>query len=227
LKKKTPKKIEAIVFDLDGTLLDTLEDLAASMNRVLESNRFPPHPVNCYLHFIGDGARMLAQRALPEKERNESQINKIHRAFENDYRDNLGFHTSLYQGIEEMLDQLTKRRLKLSILSNKPNEFTLITTRYFLSKWNFECVFGQREEVPKKPNPEGIFEIAEHLKVPSEQMVYLGDSGVDMQTARAGGCYAMGVTWGFRESKELLDSGAEQLISQPIELISWIDSNRS
>ena len=227
MNKKTPIKIEAIIFDLDGTLLDTLEDLAASMNRVLESKKFPPHPVNSYLNLIGDGARMLAQRALPEKERNEYQINKTHRAFENDYRDNWGFHTGLYQGIAEMLDQLTERRLKLSILSNKPHEFTLITSRYFLSKWNFECVFGQREEVPKKPDPAGIFEISEHLKVPSEQMVYLGDSGVDMQTARAGGCYAMGVTWGFRESKELLDSGAEQLISQPLELISWIDSNRS
>ena len=93
MNSETPKKIEAVVFDLDGTLLDTLEDLAASMNRVLESKKFPSHPVESYLHFIGDGARMLAQRVLPEQERSESQINNIHQAFEKDYRDNWGFHT--------------------------------------------------------------------------------------------------------------------------------------
>ncbi|MAA88598.1 MAG: HAD family hydrolase [Deltaproteobacteria bacterium] len=227
MNSETPKKIEAVVFDLDGTLLDTLEDLAASMNRVLESKKFPSHPVESYLHFIGDGARMLAQRVLPEQERSESQINNIHQAFEKDYRDNWGFHTGLYQGIAEMLDQLTERGLKLSILSNKPHEFTLITSGYFLSKWNFECVFGQRQGVPKKPDPAGVYEISEQLKIPVEQMVYLGDSGVDMLTAKAAGCYAVGVTWGFREPEELLDSGAECLISEPQELGSLINPPKS
>ena len=227
MNSEIQKKIEAVVFDLDGTLLDTLEDLTASMNRVLESKKFPSHPVESYLHFIGDGARMLAQRVLPEQERSESQINNIHQAFEKDYRDNWGVHTDLYNGIAEMLDQLSEKGLKLSVLSNKPHEFTVITTNHFLSRWNFECVFGQRQGVPKKPDPAGVYEISEQLKIPVEKMVYLGDFGVDMLTAKAAGCYAVGVTWGFREPEELLDSGAECLISEPQELVSLINPPKS
>ena len=159
MNSETQKKIEAVVFDLDGTLLDTLEDLAASMNRVLESKEFPSHPVESYLHFIGDGARMLAQRVLPEQERSDSQIKKIHQAFEKDYRDNWGVYTDLYIGIAEMLNQLSEKSLKLSVLSNKPHEFTVITTNHFLSRWHFECVFGQRRGIPKKPDPAGVYEI--------------------------------------------------------------------
>ena len=224
MNSESKRNFEAVVFDLDGTLLNTLDDLATSMNRVLESHQFPSHPVGSYLHFIGDGARMLAQRALPEDQRNESNIRKLHHAFEQDYRDNWGVATKLYPGIAEMLDHLIKRGMKLTILSNKPHEFTLTTAGHFLANWNFQCVFGQREGVPKKPDPAGILEISQELSIPPQNMLYLGDSGVDMKTARAAGCHAIGVTWGFRSQEELLENGAENLIETPNELLPLIDS---
>ena len=167
---------------------------------------------------------MLAQRALPEDQRNESNIRKLHHAFEQDYRDNWGIATKLYPGIAEMLDHLIKIGMKLTILSNKPHEFTLTTAGHFLANWNFQCVFGQREGVPKKPDPAGILEISQELSIPPQNMLYLGDSGVDMKTARAAGCHAIGVTWGFRSQEELLESGAENLIENPNELLPLIDS---
>ena len=123
-----------------------------------------------------------------------------------------------------MLDHLIKRGMKLTILSNKPHEFTLSSAGHFLANWNFQCVFGQREGVPKKPDPAGILEISQELGIPPQNMLYLGDSGVDMKTARAAGCHAIGVTWGFRSQEELLEHGAENLIENPNELLPLIDS---
>ena len=217
-------KPQAVVFDLDGTLLDSIEDLAGSMNRILESQGFPVHPVRSYLHFIGDGASMLAQRALPEQERSVTQIDSLHSAFELDYRKNWKHHTGLYPGIVDMLDLLTDRVSKLAVLSNKPHEFTLLNAEHFLSQWHFEVIFGQRLEVPKKPDPTGVFEIAEQMKIYPRQILFIGDSGVDMQTARSAGCYAVGATWGFRPREELLDAGAHSLISHPVELLSLFDT---
>ncbi len=217
-------KPQAVVFDLDGTLLDSIEDLAGSMNRVLESQGFPVHPVRSYLHFIGDGASMLAQRALPEQERSVTQIDSLHAAFELDYRKNWNHHTGLYPGIADMLNLLTDRGSKLAVLSNKPHEFTLLNAEHFLSQWHFEAVFGQRREVPKKPDPASVFEIAEQMKIYPQHILFIGDSGVDMRTARSAGCYAVGATWGFRPRKELLDAGAHSLISHPVELLSLLDS---
>jgi len=156
-------EFKAILFDLDGTLLDTLEDLGNSVNRVLAERGFPTHDLDRYRYFIGDGATMLITRVLPKQERNNGVIQACVDAFQKDYSRNWKVKTRRYDGIAEMLDELTAQNLKLAVLSNKPHKFTKQCVDELLSSWTFEIVLGQRDAAPRKPRPEGALEIAEHL----------------------------------------------------------------
>jgi len=215
-------QFKAILFDLDGTLLDTLEDLGNSVNRVLAERGFPTHDLDLYRYFIGDGAMMLITRALPKQMRNNDTIQACVDEFKKDYSQNWKVKTRLYDGISEMLDELVTRNLKLAVLSNKPHKFTKQSVDKLLSNWRFEIVLGQRDAVPRKPSPEGALEIAEHLNAKPENVLYLGDSAVDMQTAVAAGMFPAGVLWGFRSMKELQDAGAKALIERPSEVLSLL-----
>ena len=215
-------EFKAILFDLDGTLLDTLEDLSNSVNRVLAERGFPTHDLDRYRYFVGDGAMMMITRVLPKQERNNDTIQACADAFQKDYSQNWKVKTGLYDGIAEMLDELVTRNLKLAVLSNKPHKFTKQCVEELLSNWTFEIVLGQRDTVPRKPSPEGALEIAEHLNAKPENLLYLGDSAVDMQTAVAAGMFPAGVLWGFRSMKELQDAGAKALIERPLEVLSLL-----
>jgi len=215
-------EFKAILFDLDGTLLDTLEDLGNSVNRVLAERGFPTHDLDRYRYFIGDGATMLITRVLPKQERNNGVIQACVDAFQKDYSRNWKVKTRRYDGIAEMLDELTAQNLKLAVLSNKPHKFTKQCVDELLSSWTFEIVLGQRDAVPRKPRPEGALEIAEHLNAKPKNVLYLGDSAVDMQTAVAAGMFPAGVLWGFRSMKELKDAGAKALIERPAEVLSLL-----
>lgn len=215
-------EFKAILFDLDGTLLDTLEDLGNSVNRVLAERGFPTHDLDRYRYFVGDGATMLITRVLPKQERKNGVIQACVDAFQKDYSQNWKVKTRLYDGIAEMLDELTAQNLKLAVLSNKPHKFTKQCVDELLSSWTLEIVLGQRDAVPRKPSPEGALEIAEHLKTKPEKILYLGDSAVDMQTAVAAGMFPAGVLWGFRFAKELQDAGAKALIERPSEVLSLL-----
>jgi len=215
-------QFKAILFDLDGTLLDTLEDLGNSVNRVLAEKEFPTHDLDLYRYFVGDGALMLITRALPKQKRKNDVIQACVDAFQQDYSQNWKVKTRLYDGIAEMLDELVTRNLKLAVLSNKPHRFTKQSVDKLLSNWRFEIVLGQRDAVPRKPSPEGALEIAEHLSIKPENILYLGDSAVDMQTAVAAGMFPVGVLWGFRSAKELNDSGAKALLERPLEVLSFL-----
>ena len=215
-------QFKAILFDLDGTLLDTLEDLGNSVNRVLAEKEFPTHDLDLYRYFVGDGALMLITRALPKQKRKNDVIQACVDAFQQDYSQNWKVKTRLYDGISEMLDELVTRNLKLAVLSNKPHKFTKQSVDKLLSNWRFEIVLGQRDAVPRKPSPEGALEIAEHLSIKPENILYLGDSAVDMQTAVAAGMFPVGVLWGFRSAKELNDSGAKALLERPLEVLSHL-----
>ncbi len=216
-------QFKAILFDLDGTLLDTLEDLGNSVNRVLAEKGFPTHDLDRYRYFVGDGALMLITRALPKQKRKNDVIQACFDAFQQDYSQNWKVKTRLYDGIAEMLDELVTRNLKLAVLSNKPHKFTKQSVDKLLSNWRFTIVLGQRDEVPRKPSPEGALEIAGHLNTEPENILYLGDSSVDMQTAVAAGMFPAGVLWGFRSAKELNDSGAKALLERPLEIISLLN----
>jgi phosphoglycolate phosphatase len=213
---------KAVIFDLDGTLLDTIEDLAYSMNSVLSRSGFPIHEVNAYKYFIGNGLVNLVRRALPEEILNEDIVSRLLFEMKTEYDNNWDKKSHLYEGIPELLKELSKRNIKISVLSNKADEFTKKIISKFFSDLKFEAVFGEREGVPRKPDPMAALEIAKLLNILPCNFLYLGDSGVDMITANAAGMYAVGALWGFRTEEELLESGAKALIKNPKEFLSLL-----
>ncbi len=214
---------KAVLFDLDGTLLDTLEDITSSVSRVLEQNGFPAHNMDTYRKFVGDGALKLVIRALPEDKRDDTIVRQCYDAFLEDYSRNWNVKTRPYDGIPELLDKLTTRGLKMAVLSNKPHNHTIKCMEGFLSDWNFDVVFGQRDNIPKKPDPAGALEIAEHLNISPSDFLYLGDTETDLKTSFAAGMFPVGVLWGFRTAEELQKNGAKVLIKRPLEVLELLD----
>ena len=210
---------EAVIFDLDGTLLDTLHDLGDAMNRVLARHGLPQHPAVSYRKFVGDGARKLVERALPEEERSEENVEALLREFLDDYRVNWARTTAPYPGVPELLDGLASRGIRMAILSNKIHEYTVSCVERFFDIALFEVVFGEREGVPRKPDPSGALEIARRMNVPCERIVYVGDTSIDMKTGRRAGMFTVGVSWGFRQPQELEENGAMLVIERPEQLL--------
>lgn len=213
---------KAVLFDLDGTLLDTLEDLGNVVNRVLAKRGFPSHGLDAYRYFIGDGTAMLITRALPEENRNNDTIRTCLEAFREDYRRNWNVKTRVYDGVAEMLNALAPRGLRMAILSNKADDFTKLSVTGLLSNWTFDVVLGERDGFPPKPDPAGAFEVAQRLNIAPANFLYLGDSAVDMKTAIAAGMFPVGVLWGFRPAQELREGGAQVLIERPLEILSLL-----
>jgi phosphoglycolate phosphatase len=215
-------KYSGIIFDLDGTLLDTIEDLADSMNQVLIDLGFPTHTLGAYKYFVGEGVEALIRRALPEDQLRPESLDQCLGALREEYSRRWGNKTRPYPGIPELLDHLTGLGLRMAILSNKQDYFTQIMVAKLLPRWRFKPVFGARPAVPKKPDPAGALEIAEALGLAPDHFLYLGDTGIDMKTARAAGMVPLGVLWGFRPADELRDQGAKWLIEKPADLISLL-----
>ncbi|MDY6854746.1 MAG: HAD family hydrolase [Thermodesulfobacteriota bacterium] len=213
---------KAVLFDLDGTLINTLEDIGDAVNRVLINRGFPIHTTDAYRYFVGDGAAKLIKRALPVEEQGDETFEACLQAFKEDYAQNWNVKTRLYEGISEMLDTLSSHNIKIAILSNKPHEFTEQCVSEFLPHWNFQVVMGQQDPFPLKPDPRGALEIARLLEVLPEETLYLGDTSIDMNTAKAAGMFPVGVLWGFRHAEELKQSGARVLITEPIQIINML-----
>ncbi len=214
---------KAVLFDLDGTLLDTLDDIADSANRVLATMAMPVHPLEAYRYFVGDGMMTLIERIVPAERKDPQTIAQVVDAFREDYGSNWQVKSRPYAGILPMLTGLVEKGLQLAVLSNKPQDFTQLCVERLLSDFSFQPVFGQREGVPKKPDPAGACEVAEMLQIAPEQFIYLGDTAIDMQTAKNAGMFAVGALWGFRSKEELLASGAEHLVSSPVDLLHLIE----
>jgi phosphoglycolate phosphatase len=212
----------AVMFDLDGTLLDTLEDLSDSMNSVLQRHGFPQHTREEYKYFVGDGVDVLAFRAIPEDKREQALVAQCVAEMREEYGKRWMKKTRPYPGIPEMLDQLTARRIKMAIFSNKQDEFTQATVNRFLSNWHFEVVTGARPSAPKKPDPTVPLQIAQQVQIAPAAFLYVGDTNTDMQTANAAGMHAVGALWGFRKADELLSTGAKVLIKKPSELFDLL-----
>jgi len=213
----------AIIFDLDGTLLDTLDDIANAANRALAARGFPTHPNPNYRTFIGEGVVKLMLQALPAAHQDEATVQACVGAYVQEYERTWNALTKPYPGVPEMLDALADRGLKLAVLSNKPDHFTQRCVGELLAEWTFEVVLGASDQFPRKPDPASAIETAKRLGVPSAECLYVGDSGVDMQTARAARMYAVGVLWGFRGKEELLKDGAQHLIAKPCEVLDLLD----
>jgi phosphoglycolate phosphatase len=215
----------AAIFDLDGTLLDTLEDLADSMNMVLKKCGFPQHPVDAYRYFVGDGMDILAERVLPEGQRNAEIIGRCTMLMREEYAKRWADKTKPYDGIGELLEGLSQRGIRKGILSNKSHDFTIEVVRHFFGENSFDIVMGAGP-FPKKPDPSSTLHIAQKIGVEPSRVVYCGDTNTDMKTATAAKVYAVGVCWGFRSAEELLENGANVLIEHPGQLLSVTDTAR-
>jgi len=213
----------ALISDLDGTLLDTLQDLADSVNVALGRLGLPGHELEAYKYFVGDGRRMMALRALPEDRRDEETLSQLCTYITEEYSFGWSSKTRPYDGIPELLDTLTERGIRMSVLSNKPHEYTYPIVTDLLSRWNFEVIAGESPDFPKKPDTTGVMRILAHMDVKPEECLYIGDSGVDMQTASTAGLLPIGVLWGFRTAEELLENGAKILVEKPAEILALLD----
>jgi phosphoglycolate phosphatase len=216
---------QAAIFDLDGTLLDTLEDIADSVNRVLRASGFQPHKIDAYRFFVGDGSRMLVKRALPENERSDESVERCQSAFKKDYANTWDAKTKPYNGIPELLDDLVQKGVRMAVCSNKPHAFTALCVEKLLDRWCFDKVVGQSNRHPKKPAPDSALAIARDMGVTPSEIMFVGDSGVDMQTAVSAGMMPVGAAWGFRSKEELLKSGCRFLANRPLDVLQLIGSN--
>jgi len=217
-------KFQAVIFDLDGTLLDTLTDIADSMNTVLAGLGLPTHPVDAYRYFTGGGMEGLVRNSLPENHRDNQTVSKCLALDKKEYQKRWANNTKPYTGIPELLDELERLGLPKAVLSNKPDEFTQIMVKTLLPRWSFSIIRGEQPEIPRKPDPSAALEIASRLKIPPEKFIYLGDSSTDMQTANSAGMYAVGVLWGFRTAEELLTNGAKILVKTPQDVLPLINA---
>ena len=208
-------RCKAVLFDLDGTLLDTLDDLADSMNQVLADMGYPQHRTGDYRYFVGDGMEMLVSRSLPPGARKGHLVARGLAAVETEYGRRWSRKTRPYDGVPAMLDELQARETPMAILSNKPEDFTRLTVSTLLKGWSFDAVCGARPGVPRKPDPAAALEIAARLGAKPSECLYLGDTATDMKTACRAGMYAVGALWGFREAAELEAAGARVLVEEP------------
>lgn len=213
---------KAVLFDLDGTLLDTLQDLADAVNRVMKKRGHPTHDIEAIRWFIGEGARMLVERALPEASRTEADIEAALADYRTDYMANWNVATKPYGGIVPLLQELHARGLALGVLSNKPHRMTVRCIEGYLREFPFKAILGQRDEVAKKPDPAGAHEAARLMGCKTEEILYVGDTAVDMQTARAAGMIALGATWGFRPESELRENGADAIVHSPLAVLDFV-----
>jgi phosphoglycolate phosphatase len=218
--------IRGVIFDLDGTLLDTLEDLVDAANATLARFGFPGHSPAAYRYFVGDGLTTLIERIVPSQNRSQPEITACMDTFLQLYGQGWDVKSRPYAGIIEMLQQLRQAGLQLGVLSNKPHAFTQLCVQRFFAADVFDFVFGQREGVPKKPDPTGAKEIADLMRLQPQQILYVGDTATDMQTGNRAGMLTMGVLWGFRERRELEESKAGTIIAHPLEIVRHVNNNR-
>lgn len=206
----------AVVFDLDGTLADTLRDLADSVNHGLTKLGQPTWPVADYRLMVGEGRRTLCQRALPtDRQDLVDQLEKLMTAY---YADHCFDFTAPYPGMVALLESLERAKVRLAVLSNKPDPFVQLTIKKLFPTTTFEVILGERDDMPRKPDPAGAVEVARRMNLPVGDVAYVGDTWIDMQTANGAGMFAIGVTWGFRDRDELHSSGAKAIVDTMDEL---------
>lgn len=211
--------MKAVLFDLDGTLTDTIDDIADAMNLALRTHGLPEHPAEAYKYMVGNGARKLAQRAVGDR---QDLAESVLDAYQKQYETHNAVKTHAYPGITELLEALTARGLKICVLSNKPDADTQNVVCHYFPSVRFDAIQGQLDSIPVKPDPAGAIMLAARLGTAPSDFAYLGDTYVDMTCARSAGMHPYGVLWGFRTAKELTESGAEVLLEKPLDLLGYL-----
>ena len=217
-------KIKSVIFDLDGTLIDSIHDIADSCNVILEKHGFETHSVDLYIKWIGEGAKLLIERALPEST-DKAVVEQLLEEYIPLYRENSTVKTVLFPGIDEVLDFMVDKGIVISILTNKPHVQTVKIVDYYLSKWPFNFVFGQRDNVPKKPDPGVALQIASRTKAKPNEVLFIGDSKTDIKTAIAANMHIVGVTWGYGTIESMKQAGCNEFVSTAEELLKYIKEN--
>lgn len=211
---------QLVIFDLDGTLLNTIADLATATNHALEACGFPTHATEVYKNLVGGGITKLFERALPEDMRTPKNVERLRPHFLEYYNMHCCDFTEPYPGIQELLQELRTRDIAVAVASNKYQAGVDRLIRHFFPTIEWAAIEGQKEGVPVKPDPSIVFEILSKRPTPKADVLYVGDSGVDMDTARRAGVYSVGVTWGFRTAEELRAHYADVIVNRPEEIVN-------
>jgi phosphoglycolate phosphatase len=217
-------KYKAAIFDLDGTLVDSLGDMADSINAVIASYGYPQHSIERYGEMAGDGLVSLIRRSLPPERSNDidfviSLIPKV----DQEYDKRWFVRTHPYDGIPELLDLINSKNVGLAILSNKPHAFVTKFIPHFFPDIRFDVVFGARKGIPQKPSPAAAYEIASIIGIDASECIFIGDSAADMLTGKTADMFSVGVTWGFRPPEELLYAGADIVVHHPREIMNLLE----
>ncbi|WP_419766334.1 MAG: HAD family hydrolase [Arcobacter sp.] len=215
--------MKSLIFDLDGTLINSLLDIALSMNNVLKKHNYPSHEIEKYNYFVGDGALVLVKNAMPDNS-NEEEIKKVLKSFIEQYEQNTHNNTFAYEGIYEMLEKTESLNIKKAVLSNKPHKFTLKYMENLFNNFNFHEIHGQKVDIPKKPNPTMAIQIATKLNTNLEDMIFIGDTSTDIKTAKNANMKSIGVAWGFRPIEELKEAGADFIAHKPMDIVEYVTS---
>ncbi|WP_228256652.1 HAD family hydrolase [Malaciobacter molluscorum] len=214
------KKQKAIIFDLDGTLIDSVLDIALCMNKVLQELNLPTYKMEEYNYFLGGGVDVLVDNVLKNPSLKIKDI--VTQRFKEVYDLAIHSNTKPYEGIYELLDELEKLDFKIAVLSNKPHKFTINYINTLFNKYNFIEVHGQKDDTPKKPHPAGALLISKNLNIPCEDIYFVGDTKVDMQTASNANMISIGVLWGFRDEKELKEHKANFIVEKPLDILNIV-----
>ncbi len=214
--------IKACIFDLDGTLSDTLTTIAYYGNKSLNKFGLPSIPKERYRYLVGNGAKILVERMVREVEGDASLVETIFEDYTKAYETEPLYLTAPYAGIVDLLKALRERGVLIAVLSNKPHAPACAVVKTLFGEETFDCCYGQREGVPIKPDPAAVLGIMKELKVTAEECFYIGDTAVDMQTGTASGATSVGVLWGFRDRQELEENGAEVLLEHPMQLLEFL-----
>lgn len=213
---------QLVIFDLDGTLLNTIADLGNAANYALEKAGLPTHPAEAYPRFVGNGVRKLIERVLADDKRSEGVVDKLLIDFKEYYDAHLTDYTEPYSGIKDLLSELNERGIKLAVASNKYQSAVERLINKIFPDIPWVAVEGQKEGCPVKPDPSIVFEILSKYPTPKSEVLYVGDSGVDMETARRACVESCGVTWGFRPTGELIESHADHIAEDTRQLFRYI-----
>lgn len=216
-------RFDAVLFDLDGTLLDTIDDIMASMNAVLAVNGLPLHGPDAYRRFVGDGVEELVRRALPASRADSAGTGALVADYRREYARRWRDHSRPYPGVPELLARLQAKGVRLGVLSNKTDAFVSEMVSALLDRRAFTCLAGARPGIPLKPDPAPALAAARDLGVAPDRTLFVGDSDIDMQTARAAGMAAAAALWGFRPEAELRRAGARFLLARPLDVLSLWD----
>ena len=214
---------KAAVFDLDGTLVNSLDDLADSANATLRAHSFPMHEVEAYRYFVGDGTRKLMERILPQEYAADTTfVEQFMSKYKDRYARNLLQKTKPYDGIMKMLAELQRCRVPMAVCTNKHQSAAEMIVKTLFPHGIFQEIIGDQEGLPRKPDPSKVLHIMNNMGVTGDKTLYFGDTDVDMDTARNAGTFAVGVLWGFRPKEELIAHGADLLLSHPMELFEKV-----